>query len=203
MWALHVSSGNGLVGRGRELRPLREFEGAPGRTHRGRPDPCRGLRHLGRQRPDRVSGEASEVVTASLAAANERAELIMAGTARLAARQLWSAASAMFLTLLPVATVVAGIWMAIAGPFAGVQWAIEVGRQRVARHRTLAGSRVRPLCRCVRAIRWSKVGRFPGRCVEGRRDAAVAPIAEGEAMTWSTEFIERKPAADPTATRER
>lgn len=73
-----------------------------------------------------IAGEASQVVTASLAAANERAELIMAGTARLAGRQLWSAAASMFLTLLPVATVVAGIWMAIAGLFAGVQWATDV-----------------------------------------------------------------------------
>lgn len=73
-----------------------------------------------------IAGEASQVVTASLAAANERAELIMAGTARLADRQLWSAAAAMFLTLLPAATVVAGIWMVIAGLFTGVQWATEV-----------------------------------------------------------------------------
>lgn len=73
-----------------------------------------------------IAGEASQVVTTSLAAANERAELIMAGTARLAGRQLWSAAAAMFLTLLPVATIVAGIWMAIAGIFTGVQWATDV-----------------------------------------------------------------------------
>lgn len=73
-----------------------------------------------------IAGEASQVVTANLAAANERAELIMAGTARLADRQLWSAAAAMFLTLLPVATVVAGFWMVVAGLFAGVQWATDV-----------------------------------------------------------------------------
>jgi hypothetical protein len=73
-----------------------------------------------------IAGEASQIVTASLAAANERAELIMAGTARLADRQLWSAAAAMFLTLLPVATVVAGFWMVVAGLFAGVQWATDV-----------------------------------------------------------------------------
>ncbi|MDJ0356052.1 hypothetical protein [Paenarthrobacter sp. PH39-S1] len=73
-----------------------------------------------------IAGEASQVITASLAAANERAELIMAGTARLADRQLWSAAASMFLTLLPVATVVAGFWMVSAGLFAGVQWATDV-----------------------------------------------------------------------------
>jgi hypothetical protein len=73
-----------------------------------------------------VAGEASQVVTARLAAANERAELIMAGTARLADRQLWSAAAAMFLTLLPVAIVVAGSWMVIAGLFTGLQWASNV-----------------------------------------------------------------------------
>ncbi|WP_443729166.1 hypothetical protein [Sinomonas terrae] len=74
----------------------------------------------------KIGGEASRVLTANLAAANERAQLIMAGTARLAARQLWSASAAMFLTLLPVATVVAGIWMVIGGLFAGVQWATDV-----------------------------------------------------------------------------
>nr|WP_024366907.1 hypothetical protein [Arthrobacter sp. TB 26] len=73
-----------------------------------------------------ITGEASQVITASLAAANERAELIMAGTARLTDRQLWSAAAAMFLTLLPVAIVVAGIWMVIAGLFTGLQWASDV-----------------------------------------------------------------------------
>lgn len=73
-----------------------------------------------------IAGEASQVVTASLAAANGRAELIMAGTARLTDRQLWSAVAAMFLTLLPVAMVIAGLWMVIAGLFAGVQWATDV-----------------------------------------------------------------------------
>lgn len=73
-----------------------------------------------------IVGEASQIVTARLAAANERAEVIMAGTARLADRQLWSAAAAMSLALLPVATVVAGIWMVIAGLFTGLQWASDV-----------------------------------------------------------------------------
>jgi uncharacterized protein YbcI len=73
-----------------------------------------------------IAGQASQIVTARLAAANERAEVIMAGTARLADRQLWSAAAAMSLALLPVATVVAGIWMVIAGLFTGVQWASDV-----------------------------------------------------------------------------
>lgn len=73
-----------------------------------------------------IAGEASRVVTANLAAANERAELIIAGTARLAHRQLWSAAAAMFLTLLPVAIVIGGIWMVIAGLLTGLQWASDV-----------------------------------------------------------------------------
>lgn len=73
-----------------------------------------------------IAGEASHVITARLVAANERAELIMAGTARLTERQLWSAVAAMFLTLLPVAIVVAGIWMVIAGLFTGLQWASNV-----------------------------------------------------------------------------
>ena len=49
-----------------------------------------------------------------------RAERIIAATAKLEARQLWSAA-AMCLVLLPVAMVVAGLWMGIAGLITGVQ----------------------------------------------------------------------------------
>lgn len=63
---------------------------------------------------------------ANLDAANERAEKILAATSKLEARQLWSAAAAMFLALLPAATVVAGIWMVVAGLITGVQWAQNV-----------------------------------------------------------------------------
>ena len=48
------------------------------------------------------------------------------GHRALAARQLWSAAAAMCLVLLPVAVVVAGLWMGIAGLITGVQWALDV-----------------------------------------------------------------------------
>ena len=54
-----------------------------------------------------------------------RAERIIAATAKLEARQLWSA-TAMCLVLLPVAMVVAGLWMGIAGLITGVQWALDV-----------------------------------------------------------------------------
>ena len=54
-----------------------------------------------------------------------RAERIIAATAKLEARQLWSAA-AMCLVLLPVAMVVAGLWMGIARLITGVQWALDV-----------------------------------------------------------------------------
>ena len=47
------------------------------------------------------------------------------GRRALAARQLGSAA-AMCLVLLPVAVVVAGLWMGIAGLITGVQWALDV-----------------------------------------------------------------------------
>ena len=47
-------------------------------------------------------------------------ERIIAATAKLEARQLWSA-TAMCLVLLPVAMVVAGLWMGIAGLITGVQ----------------------------------------------------------------------------------
>ena len=50
----------------------------------------------------------------------------MQATAKLEARQLWSAAAAMCLTLLPVAVVVAGVWMAVAGLITGAQWALDV-----------------------------------------------------------------------------
>ena len=49
----------------------------------------------------------------------------IAATAKLEARQLWSA-TAMCLVLLPVAMVVAGLWMGIAGLITGVQWALDV-----------------------------------------------------------------------------
>ena len=54
-----------------------------------------------------------------------RAERIIAATAKLEVRQLWSAA-AMCLVLLQVAVVVAGLWMGIAGLITGVQWALDV-----------------------------------------------------------------------------
>ena len=55
-----------------------------------------------------------------------RLERIIAATAKLEARQLWSAATAMCLVLLPVAVVIAGLWMVIAGLIMGVQWALDV-----------------------------------------------------------------------------
>jgi len=75
-----------------------------------------------------AAGEAGQVVTASLDASNERAERIIAATAKLETRQLWSAAAAMCLALLPVAVVIAGVWMAIAGLITGAQWALDVDR---------------------------------------------------------------------------
>ena len=75
---------------------------------------------------EQVAGEASATMTASLDASNARAERIIAATAKLEARQLWSAAAAMCLVLLPVAVVVAGLWMGIAGLITGVQWALDV-----------------------------------------------------------------------------
>src|SRR5690606_4660749 len=47
-------------------------------------------------------------------------------TPSLEARQLWSAAAAMCLALLPVVVVVAGLWMGIAGLITGAQWALDV-----------------------------------------------------------------------------
>ncbi|OFL67272.1 hypothetical protein HMPREF3172_00115 [Brevibacterium sp. HMSC08F02] len=75
---------------------------------------------------EQVAGEASATMTANLDASNERAERMMAATAKLEARQLWSAAAAMCLALLPVVVVVAGLWMGIAGLITGAQWALAV-----------------------------------------------------------------------------
>ncbi|WP_180537060.1 hypothetical protein [Micrococcus luteus] len=75
---------------------------------------------------EQVAGEAGQIVTANLDASNERAERIIAATAKLEARQLWSAAAARCLVLLPVAVVVAGFWMGVAGLIAGAQWALDV-----------------------------------------------------------------------------
>ncbi|WP_440137562.1 hypothetical protein [Micrococcus luteus] len=75
---------------------------------------------------EQVAGEASATIAANLGASNERAERIIAATAKLEARQLWSAAAAMCLALLPVVVVVAGLWMGIAGLITGAQWALDV-----------------------------------------------------------------------------
>ncbi|MGO2986159.1 MAG: hypothetical protein ACTIH7_15145, partial [Brevibacterium aurantiacum] len=75
---------------------------------------------------EQVAGEASATLTANLEQSNERAERIIAATAKLEARQLWSAAAAMCLALLPVVVVVAGLWMGIAGLITGAQWALDV-----------------------------------------------------------------------------
>ncbi len=75
---------------------------------------------------EQVAGEASATMTANIDASNERAERIIAATATLGARQLWSVAAAMRLALLPVVVVVAGLWMGIAGLITGAQWAVDV-----------------------------------------------------------------------------
>ena len=68
---------------------------------------------------EQVAGEAAATMTANLDASNERAERIIVATAKLEARQLWSAAAAMCLALLPVVMVVAGL-------ITGAQWALDV-----------------------------------------------------------------------------
>lgn len=68
---------------------------------------------------EQVAGEAAATMTANLDASNERAERIIVATAKLEARQLWSAAAAMCLALLPVVLVVAGL-------ITGAQWALDV-----------------------------------------------------------------------------
>lgn len=90
---------------------------------------------------EQVAGEASVTMTANLDASNERAEQIIAATAKLEARQLWSAAAAMCLALLPVVVVVAGLWMGISGLITGAQWALDVdGNVWLAVGAGLAGS---------------------------------------------------------------
>ena len=61
-------------------------------------------------------------MTSNLDAANERAERIIAVTAKVEARQLWSAAAAMLLALVPLAMLVAGVWMAAAGLITVARW---------------------------------------------------------------------------------
>ena len=75
---------------------------------------------------ERAAADAGAVATAKIDAANERAEKIIATTAKLEARQLWSVAASMCLALLPVAVIVAGVWMAVAGLITGAQWALDV-----------------------------------------------------------------------------
>lgn len=75
---------------------------------------------------EQLAGDASATMTANLDAANERAERIIATAAKVEARQLWSAVAAMLLVLLPLAMLVAGVWMAVAGLVTGAQWALIV-----------------------------------------------------------------------------
>lgn len=85
-------------------------------------------KHLDESRAkfERAAAVAGAVATAKIDAANERAEKIIATTAKLEARQLWSVAASMCLALLPVAVIVAGVWMAVAGLITGAQWALDV-----------------------------------------------------------------------------
>ena len=55
-----------------------------------------------------------------------RAERSIAATATLEVRQLWSAAAAMCLVLLPVVVFVPGLWRGIGGLISGGQWALDV-----------------------------------------------------------------------------
>jgi len=82
-----------------------------------------GVEQTARQSAGAVAG----VVTEQLEVANDRAEKLQATNARLEARQLWSAAAAMCLVLLPAATVVAGVWMSVAALVTGWGWVLEVG----------------------------------------------------------------------------
>ncbi|WP_061225164.1 hypothetical protein [Rothia kristinae] len=75
---------------------------------------------------ERAAAVAGAVATAKIDAANERTEKIIATTAKLEARQLWSVAASMCLALLPVAVIVAGVWMAVAGLITGAHWALDV-----------------------------------------------------------------------------
>lgn len=73
----------------------------------------------------RVQGSvAAEVVTERLDAANARAEKIQAGNEHLEARQLWSSAAAMCLTLLPVAVVLLGVWSTVSALVSGWGWVL-------------------------------------------------------------------------------
>lgn len=76
---------------------------------------------------EQVAGQASATMTANLDASNERAERILQATAKLEARQLWSAAASMCLVLLPVAAVILGMWMSVAGLVSGWGWVLENG----------------------------------------------------------------------------
>lgn len=72
----------------------------------------------------------------------------------------------MCLVLLPVAVVVAGLWMGIAGLITGVQWALDVDGSVWLGIGRLRALRVRPL------------GCGSRGDLEGPQDAEVAPLAQ-------------------------
>lgn len=83
---------------------------------------ARGVKSIN-QAAARAGEVIGERITQNLSAVNERADQITELANRIDARQAWSAAAAMALTLLPVATVVAGVWMSVAGLVGAFQWA--------------------------------------------------------------------------------
>ena len=127
---------------------------------------------------EQVAGEASATMTANLDASNERAERIMQATAKLEARQLWSAAAAMCLALLPVVVVVAGVWMGIAGIITGAQWALDVDGSvwlGIGRWIVVAVGLAGAGYGLFASVRWAA---RPRGDLEGPRDAEVAELAE-------------------------
>nr|WP_314302042.1 hypothetical protein [Kocuria palustris] len=125
---------------------------------------------------ERAAADAGAVATAKIDAANERAEKIIATTAKLEARQLWSVAASMCLALLPVSDrrgCLDGRRRAYHGRSVGPRR----GRERVARDRSLARGLHGPRRGRLRTLRIRPLGRRSRGDLEGPRDAEVAPLA--------------------------
>lgn len=75
---------------------------------------------------DAVAERVGTAITAHETAESDRAERLHASNDRLEARKLWSEAAAMCLLFVPVAMIVAGVWVSIAGLITGAQWALDV-----------------------------------------------------------------------------
>lgn len=74
-----------------------------------------------------ISGQASDVVLRELDSANRRADALQEANLRAGRLRLWESAAAFVVGLIPLAMILASVWMAVAALTWGWGWAFDVG----------------------------------------------------------------------------